>query len=281
MERHLQTRSRGDKQAVPGKRGVLTAALPDGARHGRRIHSALALFLWFCLYASAGLASGIESAFEQANRLYEQGRFTEAAAAYERLMKEQGESAALHFNLGNALFKAGQLGRAVWHYRVAERLSPRDPDIQANLQFARDSAGGAAFRPPMWQRWLERLSLNEWAWLFGATLWLWLGVLIARLVRPQHRAAWRGLTVAGTLAVALAAVCLAGAVRARLGLNTAVVVVKEAVARYGPLPESESHFTLRDGNEVRIIDHKEDWLQVADAQGRAGWVRKEQVLALP
>ena len=67
------------------------------------------------------------------------------------------------FNWGNALFKSGQLGRAIAVYRRAEALSPRDPDLRANLQFARNSVtGGAGARPDRWRHWLNRWTLNEW-----------------------------------------------------------------------------------------------------------------------
>jgi Flp pilus assembly protein TadD len=66
----------------------------------------------------------------------------EAAAAYEQILTNGAVSPALYFNLGNAHFKAGQLGRAIAAYRQAERLTPRDPDVRANLQFARNRVQG-------------------------------------------------------------------------------------------------------------------------------------------
>ena len=82
--------------------------------------------------------------FEQANRLYEQGKYGEAANAYESIVKSRGGSTALYFNLGNAYFKDGQLGRALFHYRMAERMAPRDPDIEANLRLTRERVAGAS-----------------------------------------------------------------------------------------------------------------------------------------
>src|ERR1043166_1191409 len=61
-----------------------------------------------------------QSAFEQANRLYEQARFAEAAAAYEKIIQNGRVSPALYFNLGNALFKSGRIGLAIFNYRLAE-----------------------------------------------------------------------------------------------------------------------------------------------------------------
>ena len=49
--------------------------------------------------------------FDAANKLYEQGKFMEAAAGYQRLLESGRRSVVLYFNLGNARFKAGQVGR--------------------------------------------------------------------------------------------------------------------------------------------------------------------------
>src|SRR5262245_64763429 len=75
-------------------------------------------------------AADMASDFDAANKLYEQGRFSEAAAAYEKLLKAGAPPEAIHFNLGNAWFKAGQIGRAIAEWRRAERSSPRDPNVR-------------------------------------------------------------------------------------------------------------------------------------------------------
>src|SRR5262249_6562621 len=86
------------------------------------------LVLFLSLIALPLRAQNSTAAFESANKLYYENKFPEAAAAYEKLLRPGTASAALYFNLGNAWFKAGQIGRALAAYRQAEQLSPRDPD---------------------------------------------------------------------------------------------------------------------------------------------------------
>jgi tetratricopeptide (TPR) repeat protein len=216
-------------------------------------------------------------AFAEANRLYEQGKFSEAAAAFDSIRTSGVVSSALLFNLGNARFKAGETGRAIAAYHEALRLAPRDPDALANLRFARESVGA---RPaePAWRRGLRSLTLNEWALLASAALWLWLGILIAGVLRPAWRSTlglWRRLAFAAFF-VGVAISVATWLDRARHPF--AVVVADEAVVRYGPIDESQSHYTLRDGVEVEVLDRNGDWLQVRDAQRRTGWVKKSQVV---
>ena len=141
--------------------------------------------LLLALPAVPSRAALSDAAFESANKLYEEGKFAEAASAYEKVLQGGQTSAALCFNLGNAFFKSGQIGRAIAAYRQAERLAPRDPDLRANLQFARNQTQGPTLAPSRWQRWLGRLTLNEWTVLAAAAVWLWLLLLAVLQWRPR------------------------------------------------------------------------------------------------
>jgi tetratricopeptide (TPR) repeat protein len=72
------------------------------------------------LFPAQSPAAVSAAAFDSANKLYEEGKFAEAASAYETLAKSGQSSATLCFNLGNAFFKSGQIGRAIAAYRQAE-----------------------------------------------------------------------------------------------------------------------------------------------------------------
>jgi tetratricopeptide (TPR) repeat protein len=226
-------------------------------------------------------AAASDDAFESANLLYEQGKFTEAAASYESILKTGRVSAELYFNLGNALFRSGQVGRAILNYRLAEELAPRDPDISANLQFARNSVSTGGNRPPYaWRRWTNRLTLDEWTSVTAVFCWLWFVLLIAERFRPALRKSLRGYTATAGVTAALLALCLGVASYGRLGTHWATIVTEEAVVRYGPLDESQSHYSLRDGAEVTVTDHQKGWFEVKDSAGRKGWLRREQVILL-
>lgn len=228
-------------------------------------------------------------AFDQANKLYEQGKFAEAAASYEKIIQAGQKSATLYFNLGNAWFKAGQSGRAIAAYRQAEPLAPRDPNVRFNLQFVRKKVAGAdAPLPGGWQQWLASLTLNEWTALAAVALWLWFLLLALREFRPPLRKTLRGYTATSGVVTLLLAGCLAAAAYQHSRVTPAIVIVAQAVVRYGPLDESNVFYQLRDGSEVIVVDEKElavgdkkqSWLQVQDATGRTGWLKRDQVVLL-
>jgi tetratricopeptide (TPR) repeat protein len=227
-------------------------------------------------YAQAALPV---AAFDAANRLYEEGKFAEAVSAYEKLAQSGQVSAALYFNVGNAYFKSGQIGRAIAAYRTAQQITPRDPDLRANLQFARNQTPSPTLSPTRWQRWLGRLTLNEWTLLAAGAVWFWLLLLAILQWRPALRPVLQGYVIPLAVLAVLLCACAAAALRETRFTRTAIVVVAEATVRYGPLAESPTAFTVHDGAELRVVDQKDEWLQVSAGPRRVGWLRRDQTLA--
>jgi hypothetical protein len=227
-------------------------------------------------------------AFEDANRFYEQGKFNEAAAAYDQLIKSGHLSADVYYNLGNAWFKAGQNGRAIAAWRQAQRLTPRDPSVTFNLQFLRKKiSGDERDHRSRWERLFGTVTLNEWTLLAFGAYWV-LGFLLAsRELWPSARRAFRPYTVGAGAATVLLSAGLATAIYMSDRVNDAVVVVPNAVVRRSPLDESAVSYQLPDGSEVTILDAKEStvgdrkqlWLQVQDQRG-IGWLQGDQVIVL-
>ena len=237
----------------------------------------LAVFLLLARPACAAIENAAVT-FDGANKLYEEGKFAEAATAYEKLSQSGHPSTAVYFNLGNAFFKSGHIGRAIAAYRQAERISPRDPDVRANLQFARNQTPAPSLSANRWQRWLGKLTLDEWTLLTAAAVWLWLLLLSFLQWRPILRRALRGYAVALAIAAAVSCSCLAAAWSENRSPPIAIVIAPEAVARQSPFEGSPNVFTLHDGAELRVLDQKDEWLQVSTDARRIGWLRREQVL---
>jgi len=239
--------------------------------------------LLLLLGATTLRAEPASNAFNQANKLYEEGKYTQAVAAYEKITQAGTVSPALYFNMGNAWLKASQIGRAICAYRQAEALAPRDSDIRANLQIARSQAGAnnSALPGNRRTRWVGRLSLNEWTVAVAAAVALLFLVLTAREIWPALRKSGAMLIAVLGFACLCLAVCLGMAVDQRLIEKSSVVIVSEAVARSGPLPESKSVFTVHDGAELLVLESYGDWLQVSDGAKRIGWLAQKEVAFIP
>ena len=275
-----------ERRAAEFYKSADVPSLSPGERAGVRASvTSIVMSIWLlicpCGTNAQNIAADVSSAFDAANRLYEQSKFAEAASAYEKLAQNGAVSPALYFNLGNAFFKSSQVGRAIAAYRQAERMTPRDPDVRANLQFARNQVQGPTLRPGRWERLLGTLTLNEWTGLSAVALWLTFGLLTARELRPGLARSLRSWTLLAGLSTALLLACLALAWTGQTLHKTAIVTAEEATVRNGPFDESPGAFTAHDGAALRVLDRKDDWLQVTDGTRRVGWVKRDAVLVSP
>lgn len=225
-------------------------------------------------------------AFDAANKLYEQGKFVEAARGYQQLLDAGHRSPALYFNLGNAWFKAGQTGYAIAAYRQIERLSPRDPNVQFNLNFARKQVASGDPKPgPVLERIVRALTLNEWTTLTAGAAWISFLLLAIGEWRESARAnARRYALMVFLVALGLASGTAAAASR-WFNPTDAVIVTSEAIARSGPLDEGKVLHQLRNGTEVTILDQKllaagsrtQTWYQVRNNAAQSGWIKEDQL----
>lgn len=247
---------------------------------GERVRASVITILLFVMLAGiipCFAATDAEASFDAANKLYAQSKFADAAAAYEKIITEGSVSPALYFNLGNAYFKAGQMGRAIAAYRQAEELSPRDPDVRANVQFARNQVQGPKVGLVWWRQKLGTLSANEWMTLATVAVWITLGLFITRLIKPSLTPMLRPWTLVAIVGLVAVFACTKLALSKSASPQTAIVVINDATIRTSPFDEAAAAFTAHDGAEFRVMDQKNDWLQVTDGKRNVGWVRRTAV----
>lgn len=220
------------------------------------------------------------------NEAYQEGDYRAAIEAYEAVIEAGYRSAGLEYNLGNAYFKAGELGRSILHWERARVLSPGDPDIQANLELARSLTVDAV--EPLPTFWL--VSAVSWwvdllprAWLVGAVAVGWLALTGGVIVRILGRASWmprvgRWLTIGGAVLVVVLGPSLV--VReAGLGRSDRGVILAEAVpVRSAPADEDDlTLFEVHEGTRVRIDQRAGEWVEVVLDDGKVGWIPADVV----
>ena len=90
-----------------------------------------ALLLPVCLISEAFGAppaqADADATFTRANADYAAGKFPSAIEGYESLVKSGQWNPSLFYNLGNAYFRTGDLGRAILNYERALALDPSSP----------------------------------------------------------------------------------------------------------------------------------------------------------
>ena len=214
---------------------------------------------------------------DQANQQFKAGDFAGAAAAYEKILTTEGPSAAVFYNLGNSHQQLKQYGPAILAYERARLLTPRDPDLLANLALARKA--GTAFDETVYHPWvdavLNRLSRNEWSWLVaGAALFLGILALACGVVRLSRRGL---LAVAGTALLIIAASSTALFLRRGEAVR-GIVLSESATVRLSPFEKAEALGTPGPGRMVRLGAKSGDfqYIEVPGANLR-GWLVSKDV----
>ena len=234
------------------------------------------VFVWL-LGLSAAVAAPDDD-FKAANQLYDAGKFTEAAAAYEKI---EPKTAHVYYNLGNAWFRQNKLGLAALNYARARQLMPRDPDILANLKFAQQRLGVDEINTPphalqrLLRSVIDSCTVTEWSAGEVAGLWLLALAIGMRIYLPKMRTGFLVIAIASFVGFGLSTFALSYQVINDHTAPLAIVVAGEMEARFAPVPDSTVHFRLAEGTQVAIREDRGQWLFVERADGQQGWLKSE------
>ena len=102
------------------------------------------ILMLFALTAMAETtASAAESIVNKANAAYEKDDFNQAVQLYEQAAKQEGTSSMLYYNMGNAYYRLGNMGKAVLCYERSLLLDPSNDDARTTILWANAGLGVA------------------------------------------------------------------------------------------------------------------------------------------
>ncbi len=224
----------------------------------------------------------------EARRELQEGDHERAAVLLDSLENLGFGSPSLYLALGNAHFESGRTGRAVLAYERGLRLRPGDGDLRNNLRFVREEAG--IFIPELPDFFLLRWWRVAGSWLGTAAalylglLFFWLAVAGAtywylRRQRMDEKRRFALLPAAGVcLAVAFLLFSLGRARNQYLSrTDGAVLLATAAPLRVSPTGNSSVETTLTEGAYLIVTDRLEKYLKVRLADGKQGYVRRDEV----
>ncbi|MFA5975273.1 MAG: SH3 domain-containing protein [Elusimicrobiota bacterium] len=237
---------------------------------------------WICC---AVRAESPQDVFKRANASYAEGKFQEAVTLYASARTQGLRHWVLDYNLGNAYYKTGQLGKSIVCYARAFRSNASDRDILYNLRLTTEKAGdpilpAGSLAVLLW-RFFFLFSLNT---LTAAASLLFIGLSVSIglvfLGKPSLRSEIRFLL--------LGIFCMTAAwLAARIYLverPEGVIVVAAADVRSGPSLSYPANFTVPEGHRVLVLEEQEPvsgWLEIGvPEQGLKGWVPSSSIEVL-
>jgi tetratricopeptide (TPR) repeat protein len=232
--------------------------------------------------------SDAESRYAAAGKAYEQKDYAAAITAYDSLLKDGYRSSDLFYNLGNAHYKAGNIGRAVLNYEKALKLSPDDDDIRYNLRIANLKVVDKIDAIPavFYRRWLNTVSgwcsPDTWSWWLIAGCWLLAGTVFGFVVSGSSGRK-KLFFLAGLLCLLLVGfTALAGWESHRLSTqeHEAVVLAPSVYVKSAPDEKGNDLFILHEGTKVSLLDRVNGWQEIRLANGSVGWVTDASLEAI-
>lgn len=235
------------------------------------------LFIIIALMCSMSLSAQNKA---EADTLYSQHHYAEAAEAYVKLLKTRPHDAQLLYNLGNSYYRLKDMSHAILAYERAAKLNPSDADCRHNLAMARAQTQDKFYSPSdldiAW-------SFNKLVNIFGASGWAWLAVvafaLLLAAILVLRFSSTRRLKKSAFAVILLSAVFVAMfnifalIQRSKYNDHSSAIIMTTTKLMSTPDTTGTNLFTLHGGTKVSLNDTTlPAWTEVSLSDGQKGWI---------
>ncbi len=242
----------------------------------------LSIKLYSILFVVVSLAFSAPVSFwyEKGNEFYEQKLYDSATVYYEKAIKSGIQNSTLYYNGGNAYFRSGNIGKAMLYYEKAKLTASKDPDIIANIKYAKLQLVDkipepkAGFLEVVFGFFHDMFSLETQLWVVFLFLALIaLIVIMIKLIDESKR----------LLLIYIGSVCFLLLVfnGASIGkkiydieTNQYAIVLDKTVDALNEPEGNKTLFTVHEGVKFQVLKFDRGWCFVSLANGVCGWVEQ-------
>ena len=235
------------------------------------------------LLLSISICQNTDSLFQLGNDYYLDEKYDQAINIFEKISKDY-EHEDLYLNLGNSYYRVGMLGNAIWSYERGHLLSPRDNDINYNLNYVRNQIRDRIIPPEdffliaVYRAIIEKLTLLDLIAMSGLIL-LSLGTLYV-----SKNFGILSNKISGIMKTILLILIFSNgfiildkywSVSDR---ENGVVISIESDVRSSPINRGENIvFIIHEGTKVEIVTKQPGWYEIVLLDGKKGWISVDGV----
>lgn len=227
-----------------------------------------------------------DSLFALGNRYFRIEKYDYALDAYSAIL-EQVEHPDLYFNMGNTFYRLGDVGKAVWAYEKGLQFSPRQKDLNHNLDIVNTRVQDRIEMPQgyFFIEWYSSLK-NQYT-LQDLIVWGGLMILLFALAGFFKEFGILDMVFAGRTQIffLILTVIIHGLALDKyweLSDREEGVVVSSVVnVRSAPVDRDEKViFRIHEGLKVDIAQSQPGWFEIILLDGKKGWIPYKSLLKL-
>ncbi len=251
----------------------------------RRLTYMKKIVLFFLIQCIGLTVYAQESVIKEADAAYQTENYAKAIELYEKVLKENGESADIYYNLGNAYYKMGKVAPAILNYERSLVLEPGDSDARFNLQIAKQKTVDkiepiGEFFLSRWFHSIQNLGgVDSWAKLGVFCFILFIGCLIlfffSKWVRLKKVGFYVGIVL--LLIVIFANIFAKNQKDELLNRMHAIVFTPTVTVKSSPDASGTDLFILHEGTKLLIKSTLGDWSEVQIEDGNIGWIPNKDI----
>lgn len=217
----------------------------------------------------------------EADSAYIRNDFAAAVELYESILKNDGESSDIYYNLGNSYYKMNNIAKAVLNYERALLLNPGNGDIRFNLELARSKTVDKVTPPSemFFVTWTQSLinTMSEKAWARTGIIAFILTILTLSLFIFGKRIIIKKVGFIAAICfflITILANVFASEQKAELiNHDNAIIMAPSVTVKSTPNQSGTDLFILHEGRKVMIKDNTmKEWKEIRLEDGNVGWV---------
>ena len=235
------------------------------------------------LLLSVSVCQNTDSLFQLGNDYYLDEKYDQAINIFEKISKDY-EHEDLYLNLGNSYYRVGMLGNAIWSYERGHLLSPRDNDINYNLNYVRNQIRDRIIPPEdffliaVYRAIIEKLTLLDFIAMSGL-IFLSLGILYVSKNFSILSNKISGIMNATLLILIFSnGFIILDKYWAVSDRENGVVISIESDVRSSPINRGENIvFIIHEGTKVEVVTKQPGWYEIVLLDGKKGWISIDEV----
>ena len=242
----------------------------------------LTLIFYVLMYSFIFCQDNVDK-FVNANEYYSDQEYLSSIKLYEDILLNV-EHEDVYYNLGNAYYRAGDIGNSIWAYERALKLSPRDSDINFNINYLRTMVRDKIIPPndmyiiSLYKSLMLKFKLSDLIIFVGL-----LSVLLSiKYIISSYSNVLRSFNMIINYAIFTLIIALSWMALDKYWNVSdkfhGVIITSAVDVRSSPLNRGENIvFRIHEGTKVEIQNKQSGWSEIELLDGKKGWILSKAI----